>query len=81
MFEQPVMVVPGYPFHRGQLHGLPGSLWCAAIAQLSLVEPVDHLGQRVVVAFTLAFNRESSMPALAKRPLYLMLTYCDPCSE
>ena len=53
-FEQPMVVEPRHPFQRGQLHrflGLPGR---AAMDQLSFVEPVDRLGQGVVVAVALA---------------------------
>jgi len=42
------------PFQPGQLDGLLGLPGRAAMNELSLVEPVDHLGQVVVVAVALA---------------------------
>ena len=56
-FEQPVMVELGHPFQRGQLHGLLGLPGGAAMNQLGLVQTVDRLGQRVVIAVSLAAHR------------------------
>ena len=70
-FQQAMVVEPGNPFQRGQFDGftrLPGS---AAVDQLSLVEPVDGLGQGVVIAVP----TDGSMPASAKRSLYFIDTY------
>jgi hypothetical protein len=56
-FEQSLVVEPGHPFQCGHLDvfaGLPGR---AAMDQLGLVEPVDRLGERIVVAVTAAADR------------------------
>ena len=50
------MVEPRNPFERCQLHGFAGLPRSAAMNQLGLVQPVDRLGQRVVVAVALAAN-------------------------
>lgn len=44
------MVEPAHPLQCGQLHGFPGLPGAPAVNQLGLVQPVDGLGQRVVVA-------------------------------
>ena len=51
------MVEPGHPFQRRQFHRFLGLPRCPAVDQLGLVQPVDRLGQRVVVAVALAAHR------------------------
>lgn len=56
-FEEAVMIKPGHPFERGQFDGLtrlPGS---AAVDQFSLIEPIDRLGQGIIVAVAFATHR------------------------
>ena len=51
------MVEPGHSFQRRQFDGLtrfPGS---AAVDQFSLVEPVDRLGQGIIVTVAFASHR------------------------
>ena len=67
-FEQAMVVEPGYPFQRGQFERRFGLPRRATVNQLGLVEPVDRLGQRVVVAVALA-PTEGSTPASARRSL------------
>ena len=52
-FHQSVVVEPSYPFQRGELYRLLGLPRPAPVDHLGLVEPVDGLGQRVVVAVAL----------------------------
>ena len=47
------MVEPGHPFERCELHGLLRFPWRATVDEFGLVEPVDGLGQGVVVAVAL----------------------------
>lgn len=52
-----MVVEPGYPFQGGQFDGFtrfPGS---AAVDEIGLVEPIDGLGQGVVVTVALAAHR------------------------
>lgn len=51
------MVEPVHPLQGGQLHGFPGLPGAPAVNQLGLVQTVDGLGQRVVVAVTPAAHR------------------------
>ena len=57
--HQPVMVEPGDPFQRCQFHRLLGLPWPAPVDDLGLVQPVDGLGQRVVVGVAPAADRGS----------------------
>lgn len=51
--HQPMMVEPGHPLQRRQFHRLFGLPRPAPMNDLGLVEPVDGLGQRVVIAVAL----------------------------
>ena len=51
------MIEPGHPLQRGQFDGLSRLLGSAAMYQLRLVQAVDGLGQRVIVAVALAAHR------------------------
>jgi hypothetical protein len=51
------MVKPGHPFQRCQFDGLTRFPWRAAVDQFSLVEPIDGLGQGIIVAVALAAHR------------------------
>ena len=58
-FEEPLVVEPGHTFKRREFHcllGLPGRL---TMDQLSLVEAIDGLGQRVVAVPFAAVNSGS----------------------
>src|SRR5664279_2570409 len=52
-----MVVEPSHPFQRGKLDCLLGLPRRAAMNQLGLVEPIDGLGQGVVVAVALAAHR------------------------
>ena len=52
--HQSVVVEPSHPFQRRKLHRLLGLPRPAPVDHLGLVEPVDGLGQGVVVAVALA---------------------------
>lgn len=56
-FEQPDVVEPRHPFHLGKLHRLPRLPRAAPVDRFRLVQPVDRLGQRVVVTVSLASDR------------------------
>lgn len=47
---QAAVVEPGHPFQGGQLDRVAGFPWAPAVDQFRLVEAVDGLCQRVVVA-------------------------------
>src|SRR5688572_788632 len=52
--EQTLGVKPGHPLQRRQLDSRLRFPWPAAVDQLGLVQSVDGLGERVVVAVTAA---------------------------
>jgi len=56
VLQQSVVVEPGHLFERRKFQGLLGLPGRPAMDQFGLVEPVDRLGQGVVVAVTLATN-------------------------
>lgn len=56
-FEHAMVVEPSHPFQRGKLHSFLGFPWCPMVDQLSFVETVDGLRERVVVAVVLAAHR------------------------
>lgn len=55
--QQSMVVEPVYPVQRGQFDGFPGFPGAASMNQLRFVQPVDSLGQGVVVAVATASNR------------------------
>jgi len=55
--KQTLMVVPGNPFQRCQLHSSPGFPGSSAMDQFGLVQTVDGLSQGVVVAIASATDR------------------------
>src|SRR5262245_61777672 len=55
--EKPAVVEPVDPFERGVLDGLQRSPRSAPMDHLGLVEPVDRLGERIVVAVADACRR------------------------
>lgn len=55
--EQGVLIEPGDPLQRCQLHRLGAFPGATAMDQLRFVESVDRLGQGVVVAVALAADR------------------------
>ena len=55
--QQSVVVEPGYPFEVRQFQRFLGLAGRATIDQLSFVQPVDRLGQGVVIAVALAAHR------------------------
>jgi hypothetical protein len=54
--KQPMVVEPSDPFERGKFDRLPGLPRCPTVNQLGFVQPVDGLGQRVVIAVATAAN-------------------------
>lgn len=64
--EQAAVVEPGYPLQGRQLDRLTGFPRPPAVDQFRLVEAVDGLRQRVVVAVPL-LPTEGSIPASARR--------------
>jgi hypothetical protein len=69
--QQSSMIEPVDPFEGGELDGFEVAPWAAPPDDFGFVEPVDRLGERVV---------EGSTPALARRSVYLIATYCTPRS-
>src|SRR5690606_14560537 len=55
--EQAAVVEPVHPFEGCVFHGLEAAPGPPTVDDLGLEEPVDRLGQRVVVAVTDAANR------------------------
>src|SRR3954470_14407363 len=55
--EQPAVVEPVDPLKRGELNRLEGLPPTAAVDHLGLVEAVDRLGERIVIAAVHAPNR------------------------
>ncbi len=51
------MVEPSHPFERRDLEGLSALPGCSAMDQFGLIQPVNGLGQRVVVAVAAAADR------------------------
>ena len=51
------MIEPSHPFKSSQFHGLLGFPRGFAVDQFSLVQAIDRLGQRVVVAVSTATDR------------------------
>lgn len=52
-----MVVEPGHPFERCELHGLLRLPWRSAVNQLGLIESVDGLGQGVVITVALAATK------------------------
>jgi len=52
--EQSMVVEPGHPVQHGQFDGLTRFSGSAAMGQFSLVEPIDRLGQGLVVTVSFA---------------------------
>lgn len=48
--QQPAIIEPVDPCQRGELDRLEASPWSTAMDDLGLVEAIDRLGQRVVIA-------------------------------
>ena len=49
--------------------------------QFGLVQPIDRLGQRVVMAVSFVLPTEGAMPASASLSLERMPTYYEPLFE
>ena len=64
--KQSMIVEPTDPFERGQLHGLHVLPGAAPMNDFSLVQAIDRLGQRIVVAVP-RLPTDGSMPASARR--------------
>lgn len=64
--QQPAIIEPIDPVQRGELDRLEAPPWPAPVNELSLVEAVDDLGERVVVRIS-DTAEGGSMPASAKR--------------
>jgi hypothetical protein len=85
--EQAARVVPVDPFERGEVDGFEAAPWPATADDLGLAEAVDRLGERIVVAVAdgeagraARAATEGSIPASARRSVYLMDTYWTPRS-
>ena len=89
--EQSAVVEPVDPFQRGALDGLEAAPRAAAMDDLGLEEPNDRLGEGVVAGFGLRPARgqaslsptlptDGSIPASARRSVYLIETYWAPAS-
>ena len=55
--QQPAIIEPVDPFERGELDGLESSPRSAPPDHFGLVEPVDRLGERIVVRVADAADR------------------------
>ena len=60
--HQAVMVESGHPFQSGQFHRLLGLPRPAPMDHLGLVEPINRLGQGIVVAVALGAPTGSMSP-------------------
>ena len=78
--QKPAVVEPVDPFERGVLDRLQRSPRPAPMDHLGFVEPVDRLGECVVVAVADAAD-DGTRPASANRSVYLIETYWTPRSE
>ena len=74
-FEESDVVEPVHPLQGGQFQGLPGFPGAPAMNQLGFVQPVDGLGQGVVIAVATATDRRLNARASASRSVYRMDTY------
>jgi len=68
-----MVVEPRYPFERCELHGLLGFPECSAMNEFGLMEPIDDLGQGVVITVALAALRRFDV----RWPLCLPLGVAD----
>lgn len=55
--KQSDVVEPAHPLQGGQFHGFPGLSGRSAVNQFGFVQPIDGLGQRVVVAVATTADR------------------------
>ena len=78
-FQKPAIVEPVHPLEGSELDGLEGAPRSPSMDDLGLVEAVDRLGQRVVVKSP-TLPTEGSIPASARRSVYLIETYWAPRS-
>lgn len=78
--QQPAVVEPVDLFERGVLDGLKAAPRATPVDHLGLVESVDRLARRVVIAVADAADRGLGS-ASASHSLYLIETYWLPRSE
>ena len=85
--QQPAMVEPVDPFERGVFDGFKAAPRSTPVDHLGLVEAVDRLGQSPfdklrtgLSQLSPALPTDGSIPASARRSVYLMDTYCAPRS-
>ena len=79
-FQQPSVVEPVDPFEGRIFDGFERPPWSPPVDHLGLVKAIDRLGQSVVIAIADTADR-GSMPASARRSVYLIETYWLPRSE
>jgi hypothetical protein len=77
---QAALVPPLDPCQGGQLDLFGGPPGAVAADPLRLVQPVDRLGERVVVAVTLE-PTEATAPSSARRWVERTARYCPPRSR
>jgi hypothetical protein len=77
--QEATIVEPVHPFEGRELDGLEVAPRSASMDDLSLVEAVDRLGQRVVVRVADAADGGLD-PGLGERPVCLIPTYWAPRS-
>jgi hypothetical protein len=77
--QEPAIVEPVHPLEGRELDGLEVPPGPTTMNDLSLVEAIDRLGEGVVVRVADA-PTEGSMPASARRSVYLIETYWAPRS-
>jgi hypothetical protein len=72
--QEPSVVEPVHPFQRRELDGFERPPRPTSMDDLSFVETVDRLGESIVV-LSPTLPTDGSMPASAKRSVYLIETY------
>ena len=73
--QQPAIAEPGHPRQRRELDSLECPPRSARMDDLGFVETVDGFGESIVVAVADVLPTEGSIPASAKRSVYLIETY------
>ena len=79
-FEQPPVVEPVNPFEGRIFDGFERPPRATPVDHLGFVKTIDRLGQSVVIAVA-TLPTDGSIPALARRSVYLIETYWLPRSE
>ena len=77
---EPQVVELVNPFEGGELLRLERVAWSAPVDNLGLIGAVDRLGERIVLEIATLLS-DGSVPASARRLVYLIEAYCTPQSE